>query len=62
VPSFSAGCPGGAASLATLPLADARIDVTVYYNLTQDIQFPYGNGTSNATANGIKWNMDAQAW
>ncbi|KAI8476902.1 MAG: hypothetical protein J3K34DRAFT_502663 [Monoraphidium minutum] len=62
VPGFSAACPGGAAPVAALPLDQASINVTVFYNIAADLSLPYGNGTTNVTAGGIKWNIDAQGW
>lgn len=64
VPGFNAtSCPGGAAPMpSAVPLSSAFINVTVLYSFSGNATIPYGNGTANATAGSVKWNLDAQGW
>lgn len=64
IPNFDGTtCPGGAAPLATsVPLADAMINLTVFWDVPNDIQVPYGNSSLNVSAGAVKWNIDAAGW
>lgn len=62
VSGFDATCPAGSAAVPTVPLASAFINVTVLHGFDTNASIPYGNGTTNATVGGLKWNIDAQGW
>lgn len=63
VDAFAAACPGGDAALPTaVPLAQATLNVTIFYNVSANITLPYGDGEVAVPAGGIKWNVDAAGW
>ncbi len=64
VPNFAANCgAGGVAPLpVAVPLADATVNVTVFYNLNESVAFPYGDSFVNASAGSVKFNIDAEGW
>ncbi|GBF91264.1 hypothetical protein Rsub_03584 [Raphidocelis subcapitata] len=66
LPNFAGTtCPGGGAPISTATaLAQATVNVTVFWGFAADVAFPYGpdGGYVNATANSMKFSIDVAGW